>query len=91
MWTFDASGDTWVSCKDSTCQPEQMFLPGCDPEDLEFVPGTLDGTLEEQRGRNTCEGGDADEVCEDSVLVHVGVPLKAVLLSLWEGGACDDG
>ena len=38
------------------------------------------------RGRESPEGGEADVVTRD-VLVHIGVPLKAVLRNLWEGGS----
>jgi len=46
--------------------------------------------MELSEGEGVCppEGSAADEE-EGSILVHVGVPLKAVLLSLWEGGPLD--
>ena len=43
-----------------------------------------------ETGVDTPEGGDADEVSGD-VLIHIGVPLEAVLLSLWEGGPLPGG
>ncbi len=85
-------GAMYVSC-DSGCLP--LPLVGLAPPILsatshDYTEETPKGTLEQRGGSKPCEGGAAEEG-DRSVLIHVGVPLKAVLLSLWEGGPIDDG
>ena len=82
LWSFDHEGDTWVRCQDEDCVPEQLVLPGCDPWSPEkFLEGAMEP--EGAAGVVPYEGADATEVSGD--LVHISVPLKAVLLNLWRG------
>ena len=87
VWTT-IRGEVYVSC-DNGCSPlsglgleppsdsDELRRPEETPKRSEMEPSTEGGVV-------PCEGDDADE-SERSVLIHVGVPLEAVLLNLWEG------
>ncbi len=85
-WTFDNEDNVWVKCQDDECIDPQMELP----LDSEFHGGVLvlGDKLERPRERGVPppEGGDTERESNESVLVHIGVPLKAVLHDLWTGG-----
>ena len=82
-WTYDACDEVWVRCQDPECVDDQLVFPGL--EDALIIP--LDSVVEPggEIGVLPPEGG-ATEESNESVLVHIGVPLEAVLHSLWVGG-----
>ena len=88
VWTT-IRGEVYVSC-DGGCSP----LPGLGldppPDSEEFVRSEETPKVEhsKEEGVVPLEGGATDEK-DSSVLVHVGVPLQAVLLNLWEGEVFD--
>ena len=83
-WTVTHDDVIWIRCQDEACQDDQLVLPLLDSE-LERTG--LNPELEPSRegGVVPLEGGATEEK-EGSVLTHIGVPLEAVLLNLWEGG-----
>ena len=84
MWTT-IRGEVYVSC-DRGCAslPGLGLDPPPDSEELIRPEETPKMELSKEEGVVPCEGDDADEK-DSSILVHVGVPLQAVLLNLWEG------
>ncbi len=82
-WTLDSSDQVWVRCEDVECLDDQLVLAGF--EDEPDLPPP-DGAVEPLGGERVVPpvGADSDEK-ERSVLVHIGVPLEAVLRNLWEG------
>ncbi len=88
-WTI-IRGDMYVSC-DGGCVPLPLegLVPPPDCEEVvapEEKPNSTGGTSCKGEGSKPCEGVDADDCHKSGILIHVGVPLEAVLRSLWEGG-----
>ena len=88
-WTLFEE-EVYASC-DSGCLP----IPGVDvgaPPGIYEKPDALETEMEhpEESRVSTPESGAADRDIR-SVLVHVGVPLEAVLRNLWEGDVVDHG
>ena len=86
VWTM-AEGEQWTACDACDLRQMEMFeLPPLYAKGEEFDARHWEPSRE--RGVVLPEDGD-DDGKECAVLIHVGVPLKAVLLSLWEGGPVD--
>ena len=79
----------YVSC-DGGCIPLPLggLTPPLDAIELIRPEHKPKRERSEAGGVETLEGGDADE--DSPSLIHVGVPLEAVLRDLWTGGP-DDG
>ena len=83
-WT-EVDGIVWVACQ-AGCLDAQGDLFGVSPPMIALGPEPEEEMEPLERERVAPpEGGAADET-DSSVLVHIGVPLEAVLLHLWEGG-----
>ncbi len=83
----------YVSC-DGGCLPLALDGLSPPPDSVELEPPP-EGLSEVEHAfregvEGTPEGGAADEVTPVSrPLIHVGVPLEAVLRDLWKGGPID--
>ncbi len=94
VWTF-IRGDMYVACE-SGCLPlslEGLTPPPVSEGDMGWPewepapPPEPEEELEGGEGVEPPEGGDAeDKNASGRPLIHIGVPLEAVLLNLWEGG-----
>ena len=87
-WTI-IQGEMYVSC-DSGCLPLEGLdiIPPLDAPELRAPEEKPNMEHSFREGVCPPEGADANE-SDRSTLIHVGVPLKAVLRDLWSGGAQD--